>query len=1383
MSSRTNLPFVSSPIPPDLRQFLERVRESLSDDTYVRRTDYLGGTVPRYPTDPPAPPDPPGPPGPPIPPCGNPVTPTAPTGFEVAAGFNGFLLTWDMPGYCGHDRTEVYGLRRDGTAEELTVANMLGDSKGVMYSHVVQAANDFWCFWIKHVNLNDEEGPFCAAHLCARTAVDPGPIIESLKGRITESELYRNLGERIKLIDVTEPLSTLTQTAGITGRVFYSTTAPTNVTVDPDLTAGDLWVDTDDYVGTPPNGYYKTYRWTGSAWELLEDGPNQLSYAFYNEQLVRYDGDSLEASKREGLFAGAFAGIGNAYKYFIQGPLGNAPTGTQVGDIWAYKDPENDADAIFKRFNGNNWVNTPPTEDDPTNTNVDSNRRAAKFWGKLDAPPTGDPLTNPLVIGDQYLHGLRYLTGTTPDPKYTKIYVYNGIGAPGGPWVETTAATAFASALVWKEETVRVDGDNALAESIDLVYARVGDSRPNLCPNAEFELRDEGETLGPIGTDDDGVIGNYANFTVVTGNYGRMARKIGAFTESGALIRMPLFSVVVGKTYSVTGLARVTGGANNSARFGLTFYNANGDYISDHVPAYTTGTIDYDATYTVGPATVDQRTKLTYSAVAPSGATAARVLFQWIANGATQVGFGRVQAALGDPPMPNFSNESTSAMVGDVARARVGYCGKLVSTNPNTYETTDYRTKDECAAATTATGVTHTWFVGMPWAQAVKQVVVEAKPYCLKDGEVWLTEPPKTQATCVAGGGTWEIPGSVGIQQTFEALQKATGELYAQYSVKIDQNGFVAGFGLSSETVNGVPYSRFLVRADQFAIAAPATPTTSKTISSLTRSGTTATCVVSTPHGLVAGDDVSIYGTASTLWNQVFTVATVTNTTTFTFQVTTSPPTPATLAPGKTAMTAQKVAIPFIVTTTPVCLVGGTDQTVAYPSEAACTALDANGDPIGLWVPSGVYIDDAYINRATISWAQIEEATITYAKITTAVINDLTVNGLTVGECIKSANFATGSTGWQICGGGTAEFGQAVIRGQISGGAATALASGAGYFMGSVGNFRVGDPVGANMLWTQATGTLDIKGSLRGGAATSATVGTGYYLGTDGVFRVGVPGGKSLSWDGSGLILQGTAKSATWNGTLDANGVILTGASPDNTGWIIDNAGNAEFTTVHLRKGSVSGFTKGTQVNDSGPDDGDGVPNITAQLAAYVDVTHPVNGTGVIIKGAVDLKAKIAYNYGAAVYVTRRSPSAINPLNDGHTGRVLVYEVAPTNALMAANGLSNLAVGDYWYRVSNGLFSRYTGSAWVTMIMSILDSLGVSLPYVGSAINAWTKPGQEAAALYFARPSGFVVDSTDNVTFNSGRTVRYSYYVYNNMSAGGKIFWGSGQILSVLMNR
>lgn len=67
-------------------------------------------------------------------------------------------------------------------------------------------------------------------------------------------------------------------------------------------------------------------------------------------------------------------------------------------------------------------------------------------------------------------------------------------------------------------------------------------------------------------------------------------------------------------------------------------------------------------------------------------------------------------------------------------------------------------------------------------------------------------------------------PGSVNARIAVESSvrQSETGALFAQYTVKIDNNGYVTGYGLASEpAVDGTPFSTFAVVADRFYIASP----------------------------------------------------------------------------------------------------------------------------------------------------------------------------------------------------------------------------------------------------------------------------------------------------------------------------------------------------------------------------------------------------------------------------------------------------------------------------------------------------------------------------------------------------------------------------------
>lgn len=62
----------------------------------------------------------------------------------------------------------------------------------------------------------------------------------------------------------------------------------------------------------------------------------------------------------------------------------------------------------------------------------------------------------------------------------------------------------------------------------------------------------------------------------------------------------------------------------------------------------------------------------------------------------------------------------------------------------------------------------------------------------------------------------------VALEQSFETIADEVDGLSAQYTVKIDNNGYVSGFGLaSSPAEDGTPYSEFYVRADRFAVGHP----------------------------------------------------------------------------------------------------------------------------------------------------------------------------------------------------------------------------------------------------------------------------------------------------------------------------------------------------------------------------------------------------------------------------------------------------------------------------------------------------------------------------------------------------------------------------------
>lgn len=101
---------------------------------------------------------------------------------------------------------------------------------------------------------------------------------------------------------------------------------------------------------------------------------------------------------------------------------------------------------------------------------------------------------------------------------------------------------------------------------------------------------------------------------------------------------------------------------------------------------------------------------------------------------------------------------------------------------------------------------------------------------------VSLQNTTANQATSIS-----QLTSSVnGNTTSIQTLTSTTNGLSAQYTVKVDNNGYVSGFGLASTSNNGTPTSSFIIRADSFAIASPSGPGVSPSIPFIVRTtGTT----------------------------------------------------------------------------------------------------------------------------------------------------------------------------------------------------------------------------------------------------------------------------------------------------------------------------------------------------------------------------------------------------------------------------------------------------------------------------------------------------------------------------------------------------------------
>ena len=207
----------------------------------------------------------------------------------------------------------------------------------------------------------------------------------------------------------------------------------------------------------------------------------------------------------------------------------------------------------------------------------------------------------------------------------------------------------------------------------------------------------------------------------------------------------------------------------------------------------------------------------------------------------------------------------------------------------------------------------------------------------------------------------------------------ADNTLFAQYTVKLDVNGYVSGFGLASSANNGTPTSNFIFKADQFAFGAPGYATAYPFVIQAT-----ATTVngVAVPAG--------VYMDGAYIKNGTITNAKI----------------------GNAAIDNAKIADASI--------------TSAKIQDAAIGTAKIQDAAI-----TSAKIQDAAIGTAAIANASISSAKIADAAITSAKIQDASITTAKIAQSLQSDNYSGTTAGWRIDRSGNIELNSGYFRGQI----------------------------------------------------------------------------------------------------------------------------------------------------------------------------------------------------------------------------------------------------------------------------------------------------------------------------------------------------------------
>ena len=219
---------------------------------------------------------------------------TAPTGFTASGAFQNILLSWDFPDYAGHSHTEIFVSNSNSFASR----TFLAQTTASVFSHQVgNAATKY--YWIRHVNQNDEAGPFNSeTGTSASTAVDVGAVMTQLSEEIKLLPGFSTLntdmnitlsGTQRTLQATLENINTLASTASTnvsslttnTPRVIRSNSEPTQRSDGTSLQTGDIWIDTD----SSPN-INELFVYTGSTFAATTAGSTSSSDTTLQTQIT-----------------------------------------------------------------------------------------------------------------------------------------------------------------------------------------------------------------------------------------------------------------------------------------------------------------------------------------------------------------------------------------------------------------------------------------------------------------------------------------------------------------------------------------------------------------------------------------------------------------------------------------------------------------------------------------------------------------------------------------------------------------------------------------------------------------------------------------------------------------------------------------------------------------------------------------------------------------------------------------------------------------------------------------------------------------------------------------------------------------------------------------
>lgn len=904
------------------------------------------------------------------------TTPPAPTNLIARPGITDVLLFWDNATYKNHSYTEVW--RSD--TDVLGDAVRIGTTSGFSFSDAVKEGRTYY-YWVRFVSATNVIGPYNqTSGTIAITELSPERLLTLLTGEITASQLHSDLGSRINLIDGPVGLvgsvnarigAVQTQVNDLAGTSEYAagTTYQVNAIVKYN---GGLYRAKQTTTGNLPTNttYWEKIGDYASIGEAVAGLATQMSDRYTKAETNSAISSATSSLVSSNALNQALGQKNRTYRQTNQPDPGSSTT----GDLWFDSDDNNKA----YRFNGTVWEATDDARIGSTLASLTND-----YYTKTATNSAIASATSNLVSSTQLSNALGDYTNNAglTATYYTKTQTDSAISAATANLVSSSALNNYVlSSTLSTNYYTKTQTDGAISNSSSFLVARMDTSSSKTFYQSTAPIRR-------------GYDNNNVSLPLVTGD---------TWIDTANGNRQYTWN---GTSWTLSADTRIQDAFNSAAAAQAAADGTIKTYFQTSPPtglaAGDVGDLWFDTDDTNkiyrwngSSWTAAQDTRIATAIADASSAlstaqTKITTFFQTSQPTATTVGDLWIDTDDNNKPyrwngsswvtIRDGNIAAVDARVTNVERAKIGYAtrnstGQVFEGDGQftVYPVATYpdATFPEYAANRTTiidkVGVDRwnanfpadqvTWRIGLPIATAVKQIGVS-------DGTGTLT-----------------------IEQRFTAQKTTNDALYGQYTVKIDNNGYVTGYGLASTATNGMPSSTFSVRADKFYIANPSGPGIAPA----------APFIVQTVPTTINGESVpvGVYIDTAYIRKGTITSAYIGD-----------------LAAGKITAGTISAAVTM---TTPVIKSGAG---AFFGSTGFFLGYD--GATPKFYVGNG--------SNAYISW---NGTTAAIAGTIVATAGSIGGNTIT-SDGIQSPNYIPGSTGWRIASTGAAEFRNIVARGDI----------------------------------------------------------------------------------------------------------------------------------------------------------------------------------------------------------------------------------------------------------------------------------------------------------------------------------------------------------------